>query len=192
MAEVASSLLGPWSNFYVMIGSSAAALTGLMFVVITLLKRQDRSSSNDGIATFSTPTVLHFCGALLVAAIGTAPWRSLFVPAILLGLAGFYGVVHVLRVMLRARRLDSYRPDLEDWLSYVGFPLLAYGTILVGALAIPAAPRQALFAVAGAALLLIFMGVHNAWDVVTFIVSGGMDDNAKDPSTRSETSDGPR
>ena len=37
MLEAALSPLAPWQNFYVIIGSAAAALTGLMFVVITLI-----------------------------------------------------------------------------------------------------------------------------------------------------------
>jgi len=35
---------------------------------------------------------------------------------------------------------------------------------------------QALFALAGGALLLIFIGIRNAWDIVTFIAIGGIDE----------------
>ena len=31
-----------------------------------------------------------------------------------------------------------------------------------------ARPRRALFLVAGASLLLLFIGIHNAWDIATF------------------------
>ena len=37
MPDAAGSALIPWDNFYVIVGSSAAALTGLQFVVITLV-----------------------------------------------------------------------------------------------------------------------------------------------------------
>lgn len=47
--------LSAWSSFYVMIGSSAAALTGLMFVVISLIRQREISTSQDGISIFSTP-----------------------------------------------------------------------------------------------------------------------------------------
>ena len=175
MADVASSVLTPWSNFYFMTGSSAATLTGLMFVVITLVSRQQRSNAQDGISTFTTPTVVHFCAALFVSAVVIAPWRSLLSPAALLGLAGLYGVVHVLSVMLRARRLSAYRPDLEDWISHAILPMVAYGAIAAGAIALPTAPVQGLFAVAAGVVFLIFIGIHNAWDVVTYIVTEGLD-----------------
>ena len=31
--------------------------------------------------------------------------------------------------------------------------------------------RETLFAVTGAALLLLFIGIHNAWDAVTYAIS---------------------
>ncbi|MGH7728579.1 MAG: hypothetical protein ACREM2_07310 [Vulcanimicrobiaceae bacterium] len=74
MPEPATSLFAPWSSFYAMTGSSAAALTGLMFVVITLVTGEDRSRpSLEGISIFSTPTVLHFGSALLVSAVLNVP-----------------------------------------------------------------------------------------------------------------------
>ena len=81
-------MLSAWDSFYVMMGSSAAALTGLVFVVVTLVRDEDRRGSRDGLETFTTPTVFHFCGALFVAALMSAPFRSLVPIAIVLGLAG--------------------------------------------------------------------------------------------------------
>lgn len=85
--------LGPWGNFYVMTGSSAAALIGLMFVVMTLVTGTERARRREGTANFLTPTVVHFAAALLISAIVEAPWRSLLYPRIVLALAGVYGVV---------------------------------------------------------------------------------------------------
>jgi hypothetical protein len=170
MTETASSILGPWSNFYVMTGSSAGALTGLMFVVITLVTGVERIRRNrDGISAFSTPTVIHFGAALFVSAILSAPWPSLAYPAWLLAIAGLFAVVYVLRVWFLTRRFTEYTPDIEDWVFYTILPLAAYGTILVGAIVLNAAPHVAPFALAGAVLLLIFIGIRNAWDVVTYI-----------------------
>jgi hypothetical protein len=183
MTETASSVLTPWSSFYIMTGSAAASLTGLMFVVITLVTGTERLQKNpDGISTFSTPTVAHFGSALLVSAILSVPWRSLVHPATLLGLIGLFGVVYVLRLMYRTRRLTMYSADLEDWAWYTILPLLAYGAILAGAIVLPANPVVALFVLAAGVVLLIFIGIRNAWDIVTFIAIGGPD---KPPSSMS-------
>lgn len=177
MPETASSFLTPWSNFYVMTGSSAAALTGLMFVVITLVTRSERvRRSQDGIGTFSTPTVMHFCAALLVSAVLNAPWRLLLHPGIVIGLVGLCGVVYILRVMYRTTRLTSYKADVEDWTWYSILPLLAYGAIFAGGIALAGVPEKALFAIAGGVVLLIFIGIRNAWDIVTFLAIGGADE----------------
>jgi hypothetical protein len=177
MAETVSSVLTPWSSFYIMTGSSAAALTGLMFIVITLVTGAERLRKNpDGISTFSTPTVVHFCAALLVSALLSAPWRSLVHPAALLGFAALYGVVYVFRVMHRTRRLSTYSADLEDWAWYTVLPFIAYVAILAGAIMLPAIPVEALFALAGGVTLLIFVGIRNAWDIVTFIAIQGFNE----------------
>ena len=176
MAET-TSLLTPWSSFYVMAGSSAAALTGLMFVVITLVHGTERLRRNpDGISTFSTPTVMHFCAALFVSAALNAPWRSMTQVTVLLGLAGLYGVVYVVRVTFQAKRLTAYTPDREDWMWYAFAPFVAYGAIFAGAVALLTAPVTALFALAGGVVLLIFIGIRNAWDVVTFIATRSVEE----------------
>ena len=172
-----SELLGAWNSFYAMMGSAAAALTGLMFVVITLVSDQ-RSASEEGVGTFSTPTVLHVCGALLISGLMAVPFRSLVPIAILLGLTGAAGLFFVVRVALRTSSNTSYRPDLEDWVWHVVLPSFAYAALIAGAIALTAFPAQALFAPAFAAMLLIFIGIHNAWDVVTFLAMGKADANA--------------
>jgi hypothetical protein len=166
----APSALTAWSNFYVVTGSSAAALTGLMFVVVTLVAGNRTRQKGEGLATFSTPTVVHFCVALLVSAILSAPWRSLVHVAVMLGLAGLYGVVYTKHVMHHARRLSVYRPDFEDWLWHTVLPFVAYAAIVGAAIRIAFDPTVALFAAGGAVMLLIFIGIHNAWDVVTYLV----------------------
>jgi len=179
MTETVSSVLIPWSNFYIMTGSAAAGLTGLMFVVITLVTGVERlRRAPDGISTFSTPTVAHFGAALLVSAILNAPWPTLVFPSVLLALAGLYGVVYVVHLVSRARRLSLYNPDIEDWTWYTVLPFLAYAAILVGGIVLWRAAVPALFALAAGALSLIFIGIRNAWDIVTYIAIGRPNDQA--------------
>src|SRR5437870_11675175 len=100
MAETASSLLAAWTTFYFMTASSAAALTGLMFVVISLVTGQERTdATQDGIAAFTTPTVMHCGAALLVSAILIMAWRALGHAGIVGAVIGLYGVGQLLRVM---------------------------------------------------------------------------------------------
>src|SRR6185295_10889989 len=104
MEQSTHSLLAAWETFYVIIGSSGAALTGLQFVVIALVAESPRRATTREISAFGTPTTIHFCAVLFIGAI----------------------------------TLHRY-------------------------------PRRVLFMIAASALLLLFIGIHNAWDTVTYI-----------------------
>ena len=170
MQEVAGSLLTTWQNFYVIIGSSAAALTGLMFVVITLIAGTREPRSSEAIAAFGTPNVVHFCAALLVAAILSAPWQVLWNASLLLGLCGLGGITYVVIVVRRARHQTDYQPVLEDWLWHTALPLVSYTALVVAAMVLPSNPVPVLFVIGAATVLLLFIGIHNAWDTVTYVV----------------------
>jgi hypothetical protein len=62
----------------------------------------------------------------------------------------------------------GYKPVLEDWIWHAVLPVIAYAALVVAAFEIPARPWS-LFTIAGAALLLVFIGIHNAWDTVTYL-----------------------
>ena len=171
MQEAAVSSLTDWANFYVIIGSSAGALTGLMFVVITLTAGAQLRAGSAPIAAFNTPTVVHFCLALLVAAILSAPWQGLALAATLLGLTGLGGIAYIVIVLRRLRRQTLYEPVLEDWLWHVLLPLTAYTVLAVAGIMLAINPVLALFGIGGATVLLVFIGIHNAWDNVTYIAT---------------------
>ena len=170
MPEPAGSTLAVWESFYVIVGSSAGALIGLQFVVIALLAETRRKSSEKEVDAFATPTILHFGAALLVSSILSAPWPSLVGASFALGICGCAGVVYGAIVTQRARHQTSYKLVMEDWIWHVTLPLVAYAALAAAAFALGRYSRVSLFVVAGTALLLLFIGIHNAWDTVTYIV----------------------
>ena len=111
MQEALLSPLATWHNFYSIIGTAAATLTGLLFVVITLVAGVRVRSPSSGIAAFGTPNVVHFGAALLVAAILSAPWQALWPAGLLLGLAGLGGATYVIIVLRRAHRRGDCAPN---------------------------------------------------------------------------------
>lgn len=172
MSDPAVAALGGWSTFYTMLGSSAAALIGLMFVVIGLVMgTAPRQAHRDGIAVFSTPTVVHLGAVLLTSAVVLAPWPFHRTPVALIALTGLAGLAYTGRLIARTRTLRVYQADLEDWLWYNILPLLGYGSLCVGGLFAFRFPGRALFVVAGGAVLLIFIAIRNAWDIVTYIAT---------------------
>jgi len=162
-------VLTPWENFYVIVGSSAGALTGLQFVVITLIAGSRARASSGDIAAFGTPTVFHFCVALFVCATLSAPWQSLFGAAIAIGGCGVAGIIYALVVTRRAHSQTRYRPVFSDWVWHVTLPLSAYVALLAAGIMLRQIPAPSLFVIGAAILLLVYIGIHNAWDTVTFI-----------------------
>ena len=174
---ISSSPLSGWQNFYVIIGSSAAALIGIQFVVIALIANLRRRAAADSISAFGTPTVAHLGGALIIAAILTAPWPSLFSASVAVALCGLAGLGYGIIVILRARRQTDYKPVFEDWLWHTIFPCGIYAALTLSALFLLTRTQISMFVIGGAALGLLLIGIHNAWDTVTYMVVSRSHDN---------------
>jgi len=169
------SIFKAWENFYVITGSSSAALTGLVFIVVTLsadLRRRAQSlPTSEGTSIFSSPTVVHFCAAFFNSVVFAAPWHVPAFAGILIGLAGLFGVVYSIDIGRRAHRLDNYSADRSDWIWFIILPLFTYLALCVGGFLLPSFPAGASYAIAASTLMLIFIGIHNAWDVVTYLAT---------------------
>jgi hypothetical protein len=177
--------LAEWESFYVIVGGGAAALIGLQFVVLTLIAEKPQVSAPETSAAFATPTIVHFCSVLLVAAILRVPWQGAAAVSTLWGLVGLSGAAYTVIVARRVRRQTAYRPDLEDWSFHSLLPFAAYAVLALSALAAHAHAREALLGVGGATLLLLFIAIHNAWDAVSYFVFVRMR-KAKDPESPGE------
>jgi hypothetical protein len=171
MEQAVQSPLSAWQSFYVIIGSSAAVLIGLQFVAITLGAQMNVRGDDSVVGAFSTPTIVHFCIVLLIAAILSAPWSALSIVALTLGICGVVGLVYAVIVLMRTRRQTVYVPVLEDWIFHTVLPLIAYALLLVTAVLLQRNPVTMLFVIGAIALLLLFDGIHNAWDGVVYIAS---------------------
>jgi hypothetical protein len=170
-------VLGDWQSFYVLVGSSAAALTGLTFIVITISadSRDQANSASErlaGLRVFITPTAVHFGSALWLSALMSIPGQTALSLEVLLagtGLAGLIYCAGLLRRMLGG--LSGYRPFASDWIWSTVLPLAAYLALTATGLLLPNRPAPALYGVSGVVLLLLFVGIHNAWDVVVWMTT---------------------
>ena len=158
-----------WSDFYVIVGSSAAALTGLQFVVMALVNDLRAPASEQTVAAFSTPTIVHFSMALLTSAIVVMPWPEPWHTGVAASICGAASFVYELIVLRRARTQTQYQPVLEDWIWHFSLPMVAYTTLTVSAIFMIGRHEWAAFGIAASVLLMIFVGIHNSWDTVTYI-----------------------
>ena len=164
--------LAEWHIFYQIVSSAAGALTGLQFVVMALISDMPmHSGEHETSEAFASPTIVHFVAVLMLAASLVMPWHSLGLAGVIWTLAGLVGLVYTLAVVRRMHRQKAYHPVFEDWLFHVDLPRLAYAGLCASGALLHVHLRGALFGIAGAALLLLFVGIHNAWDNVLYLVS---------------------
>jgi hypothetical protein len=182
----AARTFAAWSDFYVIVGSSAAALTGLQFVVMALVNDSRAPASEQTVAAFSTPTIVHFSMALLTSAIVVMPWPEPWHTGVAASLCGTGSFLYELIVLRRARTQTQYKPVLEDWIWHFSLPLAAYTTLTLSAILLIGHHPSAPFGVAASVLLLIFIGIHNSWDTVTYIALRNTDPSAATRQTEHE------
>jgi hypothetical protein len=172
--------LAGWENFYVILGSAAAGLTGLTFVVVALAA--DASMTHlSGLRTFVSPTVIHFSSALWITALCSVPRQTVLSLGITGLVSGGLGVAYTLRTMQRMAGMDrrDYVPVLQDWVWNGALPLLAYALLGVGGALLWFDPLAPGYLIGLSALQLVFIGIHNVWDLAVWIL-------AERPSRRRE------
>jgi hypothetical protein len=162
--------LTEWGSFYSIIGTGAATLIGILFVILTLISNRPIKSGDKANAAFSTPTIVHFSIVLLLSALMRVPWQTIFPLTVLLKLIGFCGVLYILIVARRMKNQKVYQTVFYDWLFHFIFPLISYLILLISAFSIMSCLKTAFIGVGTTAIILLFIGIHNAWDTVTYHV----------------------
>ncbi|HEY2276218.1 MAG TPA: hypothetical protein VGH61_12005 [Steroidobacteraceae bacterium] len=166
--------LAGWDNFYVIIGSSAGGLTGLTFVVIALIRESGQGVQPRGLGVFVTPTIVHFCGVLALAAFMSMPHQNGGTLSVGLAIGGLAGVIYGCVIGVTMYRIGigatRYVPVREDWIWNVIVPTLVYAALVgMAALIRDRLTRQALYGVAVLALALLFIAIRNAWDLAVWM-----------------------
>lgn len=157
-----------WETFYVIVGSSGGALTGLLFVVVALASERIRAGSAQGLGAFTSPSIFHFGTVLFISATIAMPRRSFTSLIVLLVACALTGIVMTLMAVLRIARFERYQPVAEDWIFHAVIPFVSYGALLVAAIVLPRSTESALYVIASVSLTLLFVGIHNAWDAALY------------------------
>lgn len=179
-------LLEGWDNFYVILGSAAAGLIGLTFVVIALLS-DARRANPAGIQGYITPTIVHFGTVLALAAYLSVPNQTVISLSVGLGISGIGTLIYTALIANNVRRFATqYAPLIEDWIWHVVLPGLDYAALVAMAFLIWYRMQLALYCTAAALALLLFIGIHNALDVAVSVTV----QNQKDRDKKVEKSSG--
>jgi hypothetical protein len=162
--------LAEWESFYIIVGPAAGALIGLQFVVLTLIGDRPSMRIAEAGAAFITPMIVHYEIVLLLSAVLLAPWHSITPISIIWGAVGVIGLIYQCVVVRRMRRQAAYKPGFEDWLFYTVLPFASYLLLMLSPFAAGTHERETAFAVGAAIVLMLFAGIHNSWDSISYHV----------------------
>jgi len=158
--------LAEWRDFYVMIGTASGAIVGATFVVATLAAGLKERSF--GLRGFISPTAVHLGSVLVGSAILAAPTLTLRSLALFLGAGGIAGVVYSVVV---ATRIWHLQLDLADRSFYALLPVLTYAAMAGAATMAFGNTERALNILAVSLVVLLVIGMRNAWDMASFMIT---------------------
>jgi hypothetical protein len=170
MQPAVADLLHAWHDFYSLVGTASATLVGLMFIAASIgapvFREEDRAATD----AFISPTVAHFSTTLFVSILATVPVRDGLPLAVLLVLVGLAGSAFSLRVWVQLLIRRRFKVDLVDRMFYASIPCIGHLLVPIAGVMLTMQPEWGLDCLAAAALILLFAGLRNAWDMTTWIV----------------------
>lgn len=159
-----------WENFYLIVGPSAGALIGLMFVVVTLSQGRDSQQYEAGKHLYTSPIVWHLSVVLGLSAAAIAPPVTPILFGTGAGVLALIGIGFGLRSTtgIARNRLTGADTKFDMWF-YGILPTVTYIAMATSAVAMLLGSRWAEAAVASSLTALLMVSIHAEWDLVTFL-----------------------
>jgi hypothetical protein len=159
-----------WDSYFLLIGGAAGALIGLLFVVASLPSGIERQSRMRGASLYMSPTVFHFAVVVVLSGVALAPRLPTAEVAGVVATCALAGLVHLGCVTWGiASRKTPAPPHWSDLWCYGAAPLVVYAVLAAAAATVASRQTWAAEFVGGACLVLLLIGVRNAWDLVTWL-----------------------
>ena len=172
MQETLSETLRDWQSFYMLAGGASASLMGLVFVAASLAARLvDPDTAAAGVRTFVTPLIIHFSAVLIIAMLVMIPTQTSASFGGMLGVGGIIGLGYAATtgVWLWRHHRERTRVKRADWLWRACLPGVGYLLILSAVVGLLTRPASSLNGLAFAVIILLLLGVRNAWDLLLWI-----------------------
>ena len=162
--------LHEWHEFYLLLGTAAAALLALLFVAVSIgvgYLTEDRTTAT---RFFLSPIVVHFGSVLLISAMALVPEKIPLLIETVIGLNAVAGLIVTGAVL--ARVMVSHFPGVVavDHFGYGLAPMISYGVILAAIICAASGWAWSPFLLATGVCVLLFVNIRNAWDMMLALV----------------------
>ena len=170
MQTSVDQLFHTWHDFYILVGSASATLTGLMFVAASIGASVFSEQNRAALQAFLSPTVVNFAAALFTAIAVMIPSQTWLSLGVILAAGGLGGLVYAGRVWVEVVIRRKFRVDAVDRFFYATIPLLGYLLIVAAGILLLARKAWSSEVTAAALVVLLFAAIRNAWDMTTWIM----------------------
>ena len=164
--------LHDWQNFYLMTGTAAATLIGLLFVAVSISVGVNLTAKriNDATETFVTPVLLSYAQVFFISCLGVIPFQGVLIPGAILLAQGSGNILLSIRIAWRILVLHRDEMDKGHWVWHFVIPLLAGVLLVATALGFLEGSSLALAGLAIADLLCLAVGLRNSWMLTIWLV----------------------
>jgi len=157
-----------WHEFYLLIGSAAAVLIGLIFVVISLMQDRSRSSVLTGSKLYMGPIVLGVSFVLVLSAAALMPGMTPARFALVTAIVALWGLIRGLMSIMGIAGLKDEVHWTDVWF-YGVLPSFIYLTLGAVSVAFWKNCPWAEEGVAATITLGLLLAIRNEWDLITWI-----------------------
>src|SRR5258706_15038710 len=105
--------LEAWHDFYLVVGTGAAALTGLLFVIVSLGPHVVAGHLRTSVRAFVSPIAMHFTAVLIASSVMLVPELPMPFLGALLAAGGIGGLIYTCWTRGHRRWRDSALPVLD-------------------------------------------------------------------------------
>jgi len=164
------TILTSWHDFYLLVGTGAFTLIGLMFVAVTFGAHLFTEKNMETARAFLDPTVIHFVQVVVIAGLALMPGMGPSLFGGLLVAVGVLSLIVLVRVHDGLRTASRQYNDLElsDWLSGFIIPLVVY-LGFVGCGATFCMGHAAFSVLAGSTILILLNSIYSAWELILWL-----------------------
>jgi hypothetical protein len=164
--------LSVWHDFFMLLGTAAGTLVGLLFVAATVGSGVFSLDRRAPLRVFLSATVVHFSSVLAVSLVVLLPLTSwLVLGAMVLG-CGLVGLGYsglALRDSVRDGLITNV--DWEDRTWYCILPIIAYLAEGTAGVSLAYGTEAGCAGLAASMGLLLVVGIHNAWDITVWTIT---------------------
>jgi hypothetical protein len=159
-------MLAQWHEFYILLGTAAAALVALLFVAASIGAGYLSAERGSPTHTYTSPIVFHYTYVLFLSLAALIPANTDWSLAGIIGVSAAIALVYSCFIFVRVMRGTT--TDLDDRLGYGASPLAAYAATLAASIFIFMRSDAGPPLLAGALILLLLINIRNAWDLTLF------------------------